>query len=77
MGLFSFEELVAIRGEMTEEEALFRYTIVGGSARNFKTMFPKEVAVLDFVMDVIDWIIKGTNWRQSFRDTFDGYCRFI
>lgn len=36
MPLFSFEELVSIRGDVSEKEATFRYEVFGSSARNFK-----------------------------------------
>jgi hypothetical protein len=77
MGLFSFEELCEIRGNMTEEEVRFRHTIVGGSARNFKAAFPTDISVLSFVEEVLDWIVRDTDWRTTFEETFDGYCRFI
>lgn len=77
MGLFSFEELCEIRGNMTEEEVRFRYTIVGGSARNFKAAFPTDITVLGFVEEVLEWIVRDTDWMATFEEAFVGYCRFI
>jgi hypothetical protein len=77
MKLFSFDELLEIRGNMSIEEAKFRYAIIGGSARNFKRTFPTEVAVIPFVEEVLSWFFADTSWETNFNETFKGYCRFI
>lgn len=77
MNLFEFEELCAISGSMTREEATFRYLIVGGSARRFKTYFPVNVEILPFVKETMQWICSGTSFEKDFPDTFQGYCLLI
>jgi hypothetical protein len=58
---FSFDELCEIRGDMAKGEALSRYTIVGGSARNLKAAFPHNFAILPFVEDVLRWFVRDTS----------------
>ena len=55
MPLFTFEELLFIkRPAMTESEALFRFDVFGGSARNFKDD-EKVVDELPFVEESMLW----------------------
>ena len=77
MPIWSFEELLAIKGTMAENEAAFRFVVVGGSARNFLMIFPRSVHALPIVQDIMNWISRGTTWEADFQDTFDGYCRAI
>jgi GTPase SAR1 family protein len=77
MELFSFDELCEIRGNMTIDEAKFRYSIVGGSARNFIFIFPTKVDVIPFVEEVLSWFFADTNWKATFNEAFVGYCRYI
>jgi hypothetical protein len=77
MTVWSYEELCEIRGDLTLDEAEFRYLIVGGSARNFRRRFPSAVKTLEFVESVMSRAMRGTDYQTRFRDTFDGYCRLI
>jgi hypothetical protein len=58
MTVWSFEELCEIRGDMTLDEAEFRYLIVSGSAKNFRRSFPSAVKTLEFVESVISWAMQ-------------------
>jgi hypothetical protein len=57
MPLFSIEELLSIRGDMSEEEANFRYEVFGGSARNFKDRcIVSDIERLELVDQTMLWM---------------------
>jgi hypothetical protein len=72
MPLFSLSELLSIRGDMSEEEATFRYEVFGGSARNFKDKDEEEdVKQLEIVDQTMRWMF-GEQMRTDHQDWWDG-----
>jgi len=78
MPVWSFEELMNVRGDViSEAEATFHYAVVGGSARNFLVNFPSGNVISSVVADSLHWIFDGIRYPKEFKSVFDGYCRLI
>lgn len=77
MDVFSFEELSAIKGSMPEDEATFRYLIVGGSARLFMLTGSAADVVKEEVKEALLWYFASTNWTTTYQATFNAYCTLI
>ncbi len=81
MPLFSYEELLSIKGEMSLEEAAFRHEVFGGSARNFADRKEVDIDSLVVVNDTMLWMFGETkktahpDWWKTIVDKISAKLR--
>lgn len=77
MPLFSFEELMAIKGNMSEAEAIFRYQVFGGSARNVMNTGPASGGEqLEIVEKSMCWML-GEQFKADHPDWWNSILEKI